>query len=1027
MIQESHMKILKSLTTIVLLGVHLASPAEDIDLFVGTSSASTAEVPNVLIVVDNTANWNTAFTNEMAALSSTLNGLTANKFRIGIMMFSETGGGNSGNDGGYVRAAVRLMDDSNKTKYQALVTNLEKVGDKSNGGKASLLMAEVYRYFAGGTPYAGNNKNKTDYTGNTAGNAQDDAIHALAGNALTSKTGTTYTSPVTSNCQKNYIIYISNGPAQDNASDKSTSTSMLSAAGGTTTAIPISPSGSQDSVADEWARWMKSSPLGITTYTLDVDPGTTGQSPGWTALLKSMANVGGGKYYSVSSSSGSSEISLALTKTFSEIQAVNSVFAAVSLPISVNTQGTYLNQVFVGMFRPDADSFPRWAGNLKQYKMGYSNGALRLLDADSASAINSQTGFITECARSYWTPTTTDSYWNFKPQGTCIPPGGSSSDLYQNSNFPDGNIVEKGAQGYKLRSTTTRTVKTCSPTFGSCNAMTSFDTANASITESLLGTTADDRNSLINWARGLDMADENVNATTSAEMRASAHGDVVHSRPVAINFGNDASPSIVVFYGGNDGVLRAVNGNRTSSIGSFSAGSELWSFVAPEFYSNFKRIRDNTTVITSPAVAGSSNTKPYGFDGPITAYKDSSRAWIYATMRRGGRALYAFNVNPSDPTDVTLKWKKGCPSNFPSSGTVSDANCTSGFEGIGQTWSAPKSLKSSGYNAGTAPMLIMGGGYDTCEDGDPNTCSSTSKGNKIYVLDADTGTLLKTLSTDRSVVSDLTILRDSSGLARYAYASDLGGNIYRVDIKDAAPGSWTITKVASLGCDTVGTCAANRKFMFAPDVVVENGTNIILLGSGDREKPLNTYTSAYGVSNYFFMIKDKPEDAAWLSSESTNCSSTSVICKASLVEVAASSQTVSQASVDAKKGWYLGLAAHEQVVTSSVTLFGTVTFSTHQPAVTVAGTCGANLGVANVYNIRYTNADASGTTRSQRISGDGLPPSPVGGRVTLDDGRTVPFVIGASGRSPLEASEADPGASSTANQPKNRVYWYIQK
>ena len=43
-----------------------------------------------------------------------------------------------------------------------------------------------------------------------------------------------------------------------------------------------------------------------------------------------------------------------LNNIFSEIQSVNSVFASVSLPISVNTQGTFLNKVYVGMFRPDA-------------------------------------------------------------------------------------------------------------------------------------------------------------------------------------------------------------------------------------------------------------------------------------------------------------------------------------------------------------------------------------------------------------------------------------------------------------------------------------------------------------------------------------------------------------------------------------------------------------------------------------------------------------------------------------------------
>ncbi|MFO7681389.1 MAG: hypothetical protein R6X34_15195, partial [Chloroflexota bacterium] len=68
--------------------------------------------------------------------------------------------------------------------------------------------------------------------------------------------------------------------------------------------------------------------------------------------------------------------------------------------------------------------------------------------------------------------------------------------------------------------------------------------------------------------------------------------------------------------------------------------------------------------------------------------------------------------------------------------------------------------------------------------------------------------------------------------------------------------------------------------MFMPDIVEKNGTYYLLLGSGDREKPLGTdvdgnayWPSAYGTSNYFFMITDTPTDDEWLSSENTNCES----------------------------------------------------------------------------------------------------------------------------------------------------------
>jgi len=162
--------------------------AEDIDLFAGVPS-SVAEAPNVLVILDNTANWNAPFDNEISALSSVVQGLPADKFRLGLMLFSESGGGNSGADGAYVRAAVRPLTAENKVLYQNLVASLGKNADKSNGGKISKAMEEAYLYFSGGAPHSGNNKVKTDYTSNSGVSSASDAIYALAGNALSSKGG----------------------------------------------------------------------------------------------------------------------------------------------------------------------------------------------------------------------------------------------------------------------------------------------------------------------------------------------------------------------------------------------------------------------------------------------------------------------------------------------------------------------------------------------------------------------------------------------------------------------------------------------------------------------------------------------------------------------------------------------------------------------------------------------------------------------------------------------------------------------
>ncbi|MET3440390.1 type IV pilus assembly protein PilY1 [Variovorax paradoxus] len=1005
-----------------------AAQAEDIDLFVGYNQTVT-DAPNVLFVLDNTANWNQPFTAEINALASAFESLPTGKFKVGVMMFSETGGGNSNIDGAYLRAGVRLMDDANREKYGALIRSLGKLEDKSNGGKAGKMMAEVYRYLASGAPMGGNNKAKADYAGNVFGTAASKAIYALPGNPLSAINSNTYIGPNTTNCIGTYVIYISNGAAQDNNSDTTTSTNALRAAGGTTTMIPLSPSGSQDNVADEWAKFLQTS-MGVKVYTVEAAKATGGQGPGWSALLKSMAGQSKGEYYDLSAKV---DLGLALKEAlddiFSKIQSVNSVFSSVSLPVSVNTQGTYLNQVFVGMFRPDDSAYPRWNGNLKQYKLGLdTNNQLILQDAAGTNAINNQTGFIAPCARSFWTPapSTTDAYWSFRPAGDCLGKEAAES--------PDGNVVEKGAQGYMLRQVLTadRNVKTCAA--DDCSILTSFATGNtAGITKEALGVPTDaERTTLIEWLRGLDnkgderRAADGTPLTSATAMRPSVHGDVVHSRPVAINYGSDDQPEVVVFYGANDGMLRAVNGNQSAAIGSAAPGSEMWSFVPPEFYGSIKRLYDNTKRINFPGLpvsVGATAPKPYGMDGAMAAYRQGNEAWLYASMRRGGRLVYAFDV--SNPASPILKWRRGCPNQDDDVGCDTGAN---DMTGIGQTWSAPKIVKSAGYGSGSSPMVMFGGGYDKCEDVDTTAaaqaCGAAAKGNKVYVLDASTGNVLKTFTTDRGVTGEVTVVNDSAGLAKMAYAADLGGNVYRIAIGAAAPGSWTMTKIASLGCDVASTtCTPNRKFMFGPDVVEDNGMNVLLLGSGDREKPLRSYSAAVSVSNRFYMMVDKPADATWLTNESGNCDGSSLLCHGSLLAITGT-DAPSPTALAAKKGWYLVLAPGEQVVTSSVTAYGNTTFNTHTPTdPTVRQSCRADLGTANVYNLAYLNAGAQGA-RFQNVVGGGLAPSPVVGRVMVN-GSFRDVVIGANPDSFLSPKGA--AVKTAFTQPKGRVYWFIQK
>ncbi|MFN2644774.1 MAG: hypothetical protein ABR570_07270 [Burkholderiales bacterium] len=451
---------------------------DDTDIFL-SDPAFTAERPNVLIIMDNTANWNQPFTAEKTALVNVVGSLS-DSLNVGLGLFTETGGSNTGSDGLYIRYAIRQMTSTNKTSFTSLVNALDSNADKSNGGKAALAMYEAYLYYSGGTAYAGSGKVKRDYAGNTAGGPGGAVPGAIPGNAFASAGSTTYVSPVVSGCQKNFIIYLSNGKAQDSSSDLTTSLNGLTTANGGVapaqiTLSNVSPNSNsqQGNWADEWAKWMSlndCNPIAgvqnVVTYTIDVGPSYVTDSSvngvGWSTLLKSMASSSGGKYFPINSSDPNSAqaITDALKTIFNEVQAVNSVFAATTLPVSVNVRGTNLNQVYIGVFRPDAKKLPRWLGNLKMYKIGIDSatGAPFLADANGNAAANSSTGFISSSALSFWT--SASSFWSYRS------PDYATTDVGQASDSPDGDMVEKGAAAERLRirfptSQGTRNVYTC--------------------------------------------------------------------------------------------------------------------------------------------------------------------------------------------------------------------------------------------------------------------------------------------------------------------------------------------------------------------------------------------------------------------------------------------------------------------------------------------------------------------------------------------------------------------------------------
>jgi type IV pilus assembly protein PilY1 len=473
---------------------------DDTDIFLANPAFASTR-PNVLIFVDNTANWSqstgvgTKYDGVRAALKAVLRNTVTDAYNVGMAMFVETGSPNNSVDGAYVRYGVRQMTgteadtSSNKGKLIKSIDALSENGDKGNNATFSLAMGEMFNYFAGRTTYSGHGKDKADadesvyVTGSTPAR-QSHAGSPLGAGVLPAPTGTSsasaYISPIVDGCQKNFIIFISNGEASDNSASLAEAASLYQSQTGTVPGtISLSPSGSEGILSDEYAKYMANSDCNtspslpgiqtVSTYTIDVLPKTTGGGPAHTALLKSMAINGKGKYFAITDMSNTSQIETALTTIFQEVQSVNNVFASTTLPVSVNVRGTNLNQVYIGVFRPDSAKSPRWFGNLKLYKLAVDSATETLFLADrlGVKAEDEQSGFISTTASSFWNDRNNVDFWKFRDAAQ-NGPGGANE-------MADGNLVEKGGVAQQLRANnktdqSLRQVYTCtgSDTGGLC-------------------------------------------------------------------------------------------------------------------------------------------------------------------------------------------------------------------------------------------------------------------------------------------------------------------------------------------------------------------------------------------------------------------------------------------------------------------------------------------------------------------------------------------------------------------------------
>jgi Tfp pilus tip-associated adhesin PilY1 len=321
---------------------------------------------------------------------------------------------------------------------------------------------------------------------------------------------------------------------------------------------------------------------------------------------------------------------------------------------------------------------------------------------------------------------------------------------------------------------------------------------------------------VVNWIRGTD----DITLPGSRTRRNGVIGDILDSTPVLVtapsgNFDTTlpagaagqstyaafktsyASRTPMLYVGANDGMLHGFNANT---------GAEMFGFIPKGVYtdwidSNSNGVQDagETTIqkfyeLTREGY-GETSTQPHRYFVDATptvgdAYFSTAKAGIAANnwhtvliggLGRGGRSVYALDItNPTMFETARVLWE------------FNDNNSGN----MGYTFSQPQIARvcvagtTSPYTC-TAyqSVAIFGNGYD-----------AASGLGHLYVVNIEDGTLIKRIDTNvAGGLSSVTVYTPASGaqqgVATAVYAGDLLGNVWRFDLSNASPASWSASKL----------------------------------------------------------------------------------------------------------------------------------------------------------------------------------------------------------------------------------------
>ncbi|WP_201594066.1 pilus assembly protein [Psychrobacter fulvigenes] len=370
-------------------------------------------------------------------------------------------------------------------------------------------------------------------------------------------------------------------------------------------------------------------------------------------------------------------------------------------------------------------------------------------------------------------------------------------------------------------------------------------------------------------------------------------GGVIHSRPTLISYGaninandkdsdgdgkidadagmvatDESSRDDYVMFGSMEGALH---------IASADSGQESLAFIPKTILTNqIQALQPEGSIANAPAFGVDApwsvqGSYKYDFSSPTSESSGkiiADKVYVYGGLRQGGKGLYGLDVSSLNSPKMLF----------------SIDTSTDGYQALGKVWSEPVSGRirvGTGKNS-IKDVIIFGGGYDECyedptyrlgaTDNEFTECQSSVKsmadGNAVYIADAKTGEVIWSISgrssgasgkhiqvpeMKHSVVSKITTLdRDDDGMIDHLYFGDLGGQLFRVDLRNGQSISGStginnftrrIVKVLDANTGTLEAEGLQRRFYGQPSVSFYKDKSVLFalvnIASGDRSNPIS--------------------------------------------------------------------------------------------------------------------------------------------------------------------------------------------